>query len=132
MSFIEMPGIDDTHEPIIAPEARYPLVIESQSVKKNEKSGKNNCLIILAIEADGDYANVMFNLSLIGEEDDDASRKFKNLQMKRFCHQFDIDIQGGINTETFVGSRAEGNLAVGEYQGQKKNELKLDAMPDGA
>jgi len=132
MSFIELDGIQDTHEAVIAPEGRYDLLVESAAVKHNDNTGKDNVLVVLSVEGDEEYANVLFNLSLPQEGDEDTSRNFKLLQIKRFCHQFQIGLDDGLNTEEFSGSRASANLKVGEYNNQKKNELVLDALPEGA
>ena len=128
MSFIELPGINETHEPTIAPEGRYDLLVEGAQVKAGKEEGKQNILAVLSIESDEGYANVLFNLALPHADD---TGDFKMLQLKRFCHQFGISIDDGINTEEFSGSRASANLKVGEYNNQKKNELVLDPLPEG-
>lgn len=129
MSFIEMPGINDAKEPKVVPEGvDYDLIITSAKLK--EKEGKQNVLIVLEIEGYPDAGNVMHNLSLIGANDEEETRKFKLLMAKRFFHQFGIEADGGFEIEQLVGHRASGcKLQVDIYEGQKNNKLKLDPLP---
>jgi hypothetical protein len=132
MSFIELPGINEVQEKVVVPEGLYDLVITSNpSPKKNETSGKTNLLCVLAIDGKPDAANVMHNLSLISADDEDETKKFKLLQIKRFCHWFGIDISDGLNTENFAGSRSLKSmpLIVEEYKGELKNTMRLPPLP---
>lgn len=128
MSFMEIDGLQDAHEPVVAPEGIYDLLIESSQIK--EKDGKKNIFIVLTIEGDGGYANVLHNVSLPVKDDEDEKRKNKLLFMKRFLVQFGIPIEGNtINVENFVGSRARAKLKQEEYEGKNKNVIVLDQLP---
>lgn len=128
MSFFELPGIEDVKEPVIAREDEYDLVIENATVKENE--GKVGISVVLAIEGDHDYGAVFFHLSIPTDDDEEKSRKFKMLQIRRFTNQFGIPLDNGINTEQFVGARARCRLTQGEFGGRRKNELQVDSLPN--
>jgi len=121
MSFIQLSGIEGTHEPKVAPEGEYDLCIIN--AKMNEKEGKHSIMTVLEIEGEPDYGNVFHYVALPGENDENATTKL--LFAKRFFTQFGIDMDGGVELEQFVGSRAVGRLIQDEYEGQLKNVLQV-------
>lgn len=130
MSFIELDGISDVHEPVVAPEGSYDFVIASAQIK--EKEGKKNILVILEFEnVDANYANVMHNVSLPTSDDDPEKRKNKLLFAKRFFVQFGIPFEGGVDIETFSGCRGRAKVKTDEYEGKVKNILNLESLPEG-
>ena len=134
MSFIELPGIEDVQEKKILKEGRYNLVITSNpTARRNEKTGKDNLLVVLAVEGEPDAANILYNLSLPGAQDENEARSFKLLQIKRFCHAFGISLDNGLNTEEFAGCSAKDIMVKqDEYpkdSGQIKNVMNLPYLP---
>ncbi|KKL81966.1 hypothetical protein LCGC14_1989450 [marine sediment metagenome] len=127
MSFIELPGLADTSEPKIVPEGEYDLCIIQ--AKLNEKDGSVTIMTILDIEGQENAANVFHYIALPGPDDEEDKRKAKLLFAKRFFYQFGIEMDGGIELEQFVGSRALGNLKQDEYEGQLKNVLQVNRLP---
>jgi hypothetical protein len=131
MSFIELDGINDVHEPVTAPEGMYDLVIASATIK--EKEGKKNIFCVIEFEnTDTEYANILHNVSLPSSDDDSDKRKNKLLFAKRFFHQFNIPFEGGVDVEAFSGSRARCKVSVGEYDNKPQNKISLDSLPEGA
>lgn len=132
MSFIELAGLDDVSEKKTVPEGSYDLVITANpKTKRNEESGKDNLLVIIAIEGHPEAANIMHNLALPHKDDEPESRKFKLLMIKRFCHHFKIAMQGGqINTENFAGARmSQCPVVKDEYNNVVSNKLKIPPLP---
>lgn len=130
MSFIELAGINDVHEPVVAPDGIYDLVIAAVQIK--EKDGKKNILCILEFEnTDADYANILHNVSLPSSDDDSEKRKNKLLFAKRFFHQFNIPFEGGVDIEAMHGCRGKARVKCDEYEGKVKNILNLDTLPEG-
>lgn len=129
MSFLEI-DVSGVSEPKVVPEGSYDLIITDNPEPK-EKNGKFNLLCILSIEGHPEAANVMHNIALPHESDEDNTRNFKLLMLKRFCHHFGIDTDGGrINTESFSGARGSMTpLTVELYEGAKKNAMKLPPLP---
>jgi hypothetical protein len=127
MSFIELKGLDETSEPKVAPEAEYDLCITT--AKLTEKEGKHNIMTIIEIEGESDFANVFHYIALPSEDDEDDKRKAKLLFAKRFFYQFGIEMDGGIELEQLVGSRARGKLKLDEYEGNLKSVLQVDRLP---
>jgi hypothetical protein len=124
MSFIEV-NVDEVEEDKIAPEAIYPMLIVGTKFIEE----KSLIQVILSIEDDENYANVFHNIALPKPDDDAGKIRFKMLFTKRFLSQFDIPSDGGIETEAFVGCRADVNLKQEEYNGQFKNVLVLNRLP---
>jgi len=124
MSFITLTGLEDAHEPKVAPEAEYELCIIN--AKMNEKEGSHTIMVVIEIEGEPDFGNVFHYVALPGEDDDNA--EFKLLMAKRFFTQFGIDMDGGVELEQFVGSRAKGRLIQDEYEGQLKNVLQVNRL----
>ena len=84
------------------------------------------------MESDGEEeaANIFHNVSLPSEDDDDEKRKTKMLFAKRFFNQFKIKIDGGIEMESLVGSRASACKVVqDEWEGTMRNNLQCDPIP---
>lgn len=129
MGFIQLEGLQDIQEKQLLAEGRYPLLVESAQIRTNEQSGKTNILVVLTADNQPDTQNVLFNLALPHDQDEPSSRYFKLLQIKRFCTQFGINFDDGLNTEAFSGCRASANLTIKEYEGRKSNNLVLDPLP---
>jgi hypothetical protein len=129
MSFIEMPGLADAKEPVIAPEGgNYDLCIVD--AKLTDKDGKQNIRMILEIEGADDFANVFHYVSLVGPDDDEDKAKFKNLLAARFFNQFSVAMDGGIEIEQLVGCRATScKLTQEEYEGRLSNSLQVNNLP---
>ena len=132
MSFIELAGIDEVTEKKTVAEGSYDLVVTANpNAKKNENSGKLNMLVVIAIEGHPEAANILHNLALPMGDDEPEAKKFKLLQIKRFCYHFGIQLDGAkINTEAFAGARGKQIPLVKEdYQGVVSNKLKLPPLP---
>jgi len=130
MSFIELKGIENAREPEVAPEGEYSLCIINAKVQ--EKEGKTNIMNVLEIEGEPEMGNVFHYVSIPGPDDEDDKVKAKMLFARRFFTQFGIDVDGGVDTEQFVGSRALCKLTQEEYpegSGQLKNVLQVNRLP---
>lgn len=127
MTFIAMQGIDDAREPDVMPEGEYDLVINDAKIRNTE--GKNDIMVIIAIEGEPNAANVFHFVSLPSEDDDDDKVKVKMLFARRFFHQFSIDVDGGVDTEQFVGSRCRGKLTQEEFEDNLSNKLQVNRLP---
>ena len=128
MTFIALQGIEEAHEPKVAPEGEYNLCIVN--AKMNEKDGKVNVMTILEIEGEPDFGNVFHYISIPTEDDDEDKTKAKMLFAKRFFVQFGIDVDDGVELDQFVGSRAVGKLTQDEYEGNIKNVLQVNRLPN--
>lgn len=126
MSFIEMEGLQDAKEAIVAPEGNYELVI----LQATHKPEKNNITVLLEIDSDEDYGTVFHTISLPKKDDDEDKRKAKGLFAKRFLVQFDLDTgEDGFNLEAFSGQRASCNITQSVYEGTTRNQIRLDNLP---
>jgi hypothetical protein len=128
MSFISLPGLNDTRELPYAKEGRYPLVVTSAKVKPSNDGGGQNIMVVLDIEDSEKYQSI-FHYVPLPRGDDKEKDQNRLLGAKRFFHQFGISMDNGVNMEDIVGSRAEGNLGVDEFEGQVRNVLKVDRLP---
>jgi alcohol dehydrogenase class IV len=129
MSFIELKGIDDVSELPYASEGRYDLVVTSSKLKDSSDGEGKNILVVVEIEnADRKYAPIFTYLGLPRGDDKDKDHQ-RLLGCKRFFHQFGIPMDNGVELEQMVGARAQGNVAIDEYQGENKNVLKVDRLP---
>lgn len=135
MSFVELPGINDVHEPKPVQEGNnYDLCIID--AKMTEKDGKNSLRFIMEIEGEPEAANVFNYVGLIQEDDDDADKKTKLLFAKRFFHQFAINVDNGIEIEQCVGARAT-NCKITQQEwpegsGQMRNTFQANPLPQEA
>ena len=128
MSFIDMPGLDDAKEAVAVAEGAYDLCIIDAQI--TEKEGKRSIRTIIEIEGEPDAGNLFHYIGLPHEDDKPEDRKTKNLFARRFFNQFDINVDGGVELEQFVGSRATAAKVVqDEWEGALRNNLKCDPLP---
>ena len=131
MSFIEMPGMEDVKEAVPVPEGLYDLCITDATLVN--KDGKNSIRVILEIEGQDDASNIFHHVGLPNEDDDAEKKKTKMLFAKRFFGQFKIKIDGGVEMESLVGSRASACKVVqDEWEGTMRNNLQCDPIPTEA
>jgi hypothetical protein len=128
MSFIQLPGLNDTRELPYAKEGRYPLVITSAKVKDTNDGKGQNIMVVLDIE-DSEKYQAIFHYIPLPRNDDATKDQNRLLGAKRFFHQFGVSMDNGINLEDLPGARGEGNLGVDEFEGQIRNVLKVDRLP---
>lgn len=134
MTFIALTGLNDVRAPEVHPEGRTPLCIVDAKI--TEKDGKTNVRVILEIEeghptAGSSYGNVFHYVSLPNSNDDADKVQTKLRMAKQFFVQFGIPFDDGLDVESMVGCRADGNLVVEEYEGVPGNKLKTDPLPRG-
>lgn len=128
MSFIQLTGINDVKELAAASEGRYSVVITQ--VDMHEKEDKSSIRVVLEIEDGANKYASIFHYIGLPDGKDGAKDQTKLLMAKRFMTQFHIPFEDGVDLEAFVGNRADCNLGVEEYQGQIKNVLKIDRLPN--
>lgn len=132
MTFLALTGLNDVRPPEVHSEGRAPLCIVD--AKLMEKDGKTNIRTILEIEEPHpepgrSWATVFHYVSMPNETDDADKVQTKLRMAKQFFLQFSIPFDNGVEVESMVGCRADGNLTVEEYEGQPKNVLKTDPLP---
>jgi len=128
MSFIDMPGLNDVKEKYAVAEGPYDLTVISAKI--SEKEGKMSVQCILEIEGQPEAANVFHYLSIPGGDDDAEKKQTKMLFLKRFCNQFGIVLDNGLETEQIVGARATAcKLTTEEYNGQLNNKFNPNQLP---
>lgn len=135
MTFLALNGLNDVRPPEVHSEGRVPLCIVD--AKLIEKEGKTNIRTIIEIEEPhpepGRSWATMFHYVSLPSEGDDAEKVQTKLRMaKQFFVQFGIPFDNGVEVESMVGCRADGNIVTEEYQGQLSNKLKADPLPKGA
>ena len=131
MTFIEMPGMEDVKEAVVEPEGLYDLCITDATLMN--KDGKNSIRVILEIEGTDNSANIFHHVGLPNDSDDAEKKKAKMLFAKRFFNQFKIKIDGGIEMESLVGSRASAcKVTQDEWEGTLRNNLQCDPIPTEA
>ena len=130
MSFIELPGLQDAREPIVAPEgANYDLCITSAKI--HTKDGKDSLECIFEIEGGEDYAPIWSYNSFPNSNDEEDIVKFKNLMLRRFLVQFKIPHENGFEVEQVVGCRATACTLTQEvFESNLSNKLTLNRLPN--
>lgn len=131
MSFIEM-AMDEIKEATVVPEGTYDLRIKRADIKPSKnKPGAINVVVILEIDGEPDAENIFHYISLPNSDDEEKSKNFKALQMKRFLHWFKIPFDSnGFSLEDFAGATARLPLLVDSYEGRTSNKLDLPRIPD--
>jgi len=132
MSFIEM-AMDEIQESTLLPEGTYDLTIKRADIVPGKKN-PNSQIVRVIIEFDGEPdADDMFHfLALPHPDDEPRSKKFKEIQVKRFLHWFGIPMESsGFAIADFPGSRANLAVLVDEYEGRQSNKLAdLPRLPN--
>lgn len=131
MGFIEM-AMDEIKEATVVPEGTYDLRIKRADPKPSKKNpDATNIVVILEIDGEPDAEDIFHYIALPHPSDEDKSRNFKGLQMKRFLHWFKIPFDSnGFSVEDFPGATARLPVMVDEYEGRTKNVIDLPRIPD--
>jgi hypothetical protein len=125
-------SFDDVVEPKCGPEGIYGLVISDVKTKEDDAGRLKGLLVICEITKApagvkiDEISNVMHNVSIPIPGEDADKTKAKMLFLKRFTTLFKIPMKGNmLNPMEFVGKRADANLTVEDYEGNKSNRIKL-------
>ena len=132
MSFIELP-LGDTQEAQVVPEGVYNLLVEDAQDHKNAESGRESIMCMIRIEDPPEDvpnpATVFHFLVLPTADDDEKTRTFVMLEIKRFLEVFDIPYEAnGFSSEDIPGATADVLVTEGEYEGRPTNSLRLPAI----
>ncbi len=121
MSFIEQ-ALGSYQEKEVAAEDTYDLRIKDTKLKGS------NILVIIQIDADGNYENILHNLSLVTGDDDPEKANFKLGFQRAFLDMFKIPYDdNGFDLSEFPGAQAEGAPVVQDtYEGRLQNKLALN------
>lgn len=130
MSFIEM-NLDEAQEAQIVEEGNYNIVISAATEKESKSSGKPMIECTLEISGQPNAQSIWYYLTLPHADDEEKTRNFKMLNLKRFLTAFNIPFDSsGFNVEDFPG--AEANLRVKQSEpdddGNIRNEIVLPKL----
>lgn len=120
MSFIEMPGLNDVEETIVAPEDRYSLYIKDVDdyVKEESENAGGNIVIKLLIAFDGhdEFQPFAHYLSMPGPHDDPEKAKTKFRMVKRFLRHVGLNFDDGFDPLELEGLRFDSNVRQEQQQ----------------
>jgi hypothetical protein len=121
MSFIEQ-ALGTYQEKEVAPEDTYDLTV------KDAKLRGNNILVILTIDGEGNYENILHNVSLVTGDDDPEKANFKLGFQRAFLDAFSIPYDdNGFDLSDFPGATGESIPVVQDtYEGRLQNKLQLN------
>lgn len=129
MPFIEL-ALEDAKEPDILDEAEYAMRVQQAVVKPGKEEGKTNLEVMTVYDDHPGAAPCFTYLALPNAADEEKSRKFKLLNIKRFLVQFDIPHEGnGFDPTDFAGATALARTKPGEYEGRLNNQLTINNLP---
>ena len=134
MSFIEIP-LDGVEEEKTVPEGVFSLRVDSVTEAKNEETGREGLHVFVLIENPPDSvpnpASIFHYLGFPIADDDDKTRQFMLIGLKRFLFSFNVPFEnGGFNTEDLPGATAEVLLGEEMYDGRLVNKMELPLLPD--
>lgn len=137
MSFIQLdPGYQEAHEPQVAPEDSYDLVITRFDEPYTSPKGHTIIPVSVEFEGEPDYAGFRHWLVIPGPDTEDRIKNILNLNLKRFFHVFDVPVDdGGFDPADLVGCRASGAPVIQETVEPEDgdpftvNKLKLPKLP---
>jgi hypothetical protein len=120
MPFIQQ-AIADARESNLVPEAEYDLRIADYEEKDSKKSGKPMISVMIEILNQGEDVEPIFhNISLVTDEDEPKTAKFKLRMQRRFLNVFNIPFEdNGFNTDDFAN--AEGRCLVVQQEREDRN-----------
>ena len=134
--FIPLDGAGNIKEPgLLDTEDIYPLIVKTAE-KKRHANGKDYIQVIVEVQGQEDSVQGIFNnlwLPMAGDEE--KTRSFKILMIKRFCVAFDIPMDEGVNPGDFAGAQADLPVIKTFYKnksGQEvpKNEIQIPNLVD--
>lgn len=130
MAFIPV-DVTGTTEPKAVANGRYDLSISSAEEGLSKEKKKPQVVCYVNIEGHPEAPNVRHNISIPAAGDEDKSKVFKMLLLKRFLTLFKIPYDAnGFNVEDFIGARASAELILTEVdeKGNQYNEIVLPRM----
>ena len=135
--FIPLDGAGNIKEAgLIDTEGIQPLIVKSAE-KKRHDNGKDYIQTIIEVQGQEDTIQGIFvNLWLPMAGDEEKTRSFKILMIKRFCVAFDIPIDEGVNPGDFAGAQADLPVIKTFYKDKKtkqevaKNEIVIPNLVD--
>ncbi len=143
MPFIDLgEDFEDVKEADIAPIGTYDL--KCRAAEDMTPDGKSSYRVIIDIqtdEPDVDYAPIFHYLGMPGPDDPKkdeekghetgTTRRTKLLMIKRFCYAFDVPMSAnGFNADDIFGATARLSLDQDEYEGRRKNVIRLPNLPE--
>ncbi len=128
MPFIDMAGLNEAKEPVLAPDGEYTVIITGANYKEETSLIVVMCEIEAA-DPDVEYATLFHNISLPKSGDEKKSLDFKCLLASRFRAQFDLGDAEGFDTEAMVGARSDNvKIKQKEWDNRFSNEMVLDNL----
>lgn len=133
MPFIELDQeeLDKVKEPELVEEGEYNLIIgkvEEGPSKKNPERTVLSCII--ENQDVPDAAPIFEYISMPAPGDKPETRKMMLLNLRRFCAVFNVPIEGGVNSEDFLGATGRCYVVQKERDdnGEMANNLKLPKL----
>ncbi len=121
MSFIEQ-ALGSYQEKEVAPEGTYDLTVKDAKLKGS------NILVIIRIDDEGNFENILHNVSLVTGDDEPEKANFKLGFQRAFLDAFGIVYDAnGFDLADFPGAQGTGIPVVQDtYQERLQNKLSLN------